>query len=105
MHRSKQRERRILFRNMALSFVRYLLFNAHAYLLEPLPTALTASGGGSRGSGVMSFPHLTAHVILSIASDPASKAWPGSVRRRSDESVVDAIRTDVITDNDAVVVN
>src|SRR5258708_7111921 len=38
-------------------------------------------------------------------SEPAREMWPGSVLGRSDEPTVDAVRADVIPDNEAVVVN
>src|ERR1043165_2161287 len=38
-------------------------------------------------------------------SELARETWPGSVLGRPDESMVDAVRADVIPDNDAVVVN
>src|SRR5207237_7573738 len=61
------------------------------------------------GQGYWVFPRLTTLSSLGTGLGPLTNTigepWPGLVLRRPDESMVDAVRADVIPDNDAVVVN
>src|SRR5258708_5081115 len=65
---------------------------------------------GRGGQGYWVFPRLTTPLSslgngLGPLTNEVRKLWPGSVLRRPEESMVHAVRADVIPDNDAVVTN